>query len=50
MTLDSLCGLEAPLDCRADWQRAVDQLREPDLEAAEDPVGLISRAAWEAAR
>ena len=38
MTVDALCGLEAPLDCHADWQRAVDELQEPDLEAAEDPA------------
>ena len=44
--VDALCGLEAPMDCRADWQRAVDQLQEPDLEAEEDPAstaGLLRK-------
>ena len=40
MTVNALCGLVAPLDCQADWQRAVpaavDELHEPDLEIEED--------------
>ena len=46
MTVDALCGLEAPLDCYADWQRAVDELQEPGLEAEEDPAssaGLLRK-------
>ena len=46
MTVDALCGLETPLDCHADWQRAVDELQEPDLEAAEEPAssaGLLRK-------
>ena len=31
MTVDALGGLVAPLDCQTDWQRAVDELHEPDL-------------------
>ena len=38
MTVNALCGLVAPLDCQADWQRAVDELHEPDLEIEEDPA------------
>ena len=46
MTVDALRGLVAPLDCQADWQRAVDELHKPDLEIEEDPAaaaGLLRK-------
>jgi hypothetical protein len=46
MTVDALRGLEAPLDCHAEWQRAVDELRELDLETEEDSdlaAGLLRK-------
>ena len=46
MTVHALRGLVAPLDCQADWQRAVDELHEPDLEIEEDPAaaaGLLRK-------
>jgi len=46
MTVDALRGLEAPLDCHAEWQRAVDELRELDLETEEDSdlaAGLLQK-------
>ena len=46
MTVDALRGLEAPLDCQTEWQRAVDELHELDLETEEDPdsaAGLLRK-------
>jgi hypothetical protein len=46
MTVDALLVLEAPLDCHAEWQRAVDELRELDLETEEDSdlaAGLLRK-------
>ncbi len=45
-TVDALRGLEAPLDCHAEWQREVDELRELDLETEEDSdfaAGLLRK-------
>ena len=46
MTVDALHGLEAPLDCQDEWQRAVDELVELDLETGDDlaaAAGLLRK-------
>jgi hypothetical protein len=35
MTVESLRGIEAPLDCRDEWQRALDELTDSDLAGPE---------------
>jgi len=35
MTVESLRGVEAPLDCRDEWQRALDELTDSDLAGPE---------------
>jgi len=46
MTVEALCGLASPPDCHNDWQRAVDELRDSDLDFGEDQAetaGLLRK-------
>ena len=38
MSIASLLGMEAPLDCRDEWQRAMDDMSDLDLDADGDPA------------
>ena len=46
MSIASLLGMEAPLDCRDEWQRAMDDMSDLDLDADGDPAlaaGLLRK-------
>ena len=46
MSTAALLGMEAPLDCRDEWQRAMDDMSDLDLEADGDPAraaGLLRK-------
>ena len=43
MTVESLRGIEAPLDCRDEWQRALDELIDSDMASQEEEASDLRK-------
>ena len=43
MTVESLRGIEAPLDCRDEWQRALDELIDSDMAGPEEDAADLRK-------